>query len=75
MTDSEMEEIYESLATKIDAFGKEKSDIFLAKLALILSKKFTDLEGQGGLDDIGMNKTSLVDAINEEITRCDVRHT
>ena len=44
MTDSEMEEIYESLATKIDAFGKEKSDIFLAKLALILSKKFTDLE-------------------------------
>ena len=44
MTNSEMEEIYESLATKIDAFGKEKSDIFLAKLALILSKKFTDLE-------------------------------
>ena len=44
MTDSEMEEIYESLATKIDAFGKEKSDIFLAKLVLLLSKKFTDLE-------------------------------
>jgi len=39
-----MEEIYESLATKIDAFGKEKSDIFLAKLVLLLSKKFTDLE-------------------------------
>ena len=44
MTDSEMEEIYESLATKIDAFGKEKSDIFLAKLVLLLSKKFTNLE-------------------------------
>ena len=44
MTDSEMEEIYESLATKIDAFGKEKSDIFLAKLVLLLSKKFTKLE-------------------------------
>ena len=44
MTDSEMEEIYESLATKIDAIGKEKSDIFLAKLVLLLSKKFTDLE-------------------------------
>ena len=44
MTDSEMEAIYESLATKIDAFGKEKSDIFLAKLVLLLSKKFTDLE-------------------------------
>lgn len=44
MTNSEMEEIYESLATKIDAFGKEKSDIFLAKLTLLLSKKFTDLE-------------------------------
>ena len=43
MTDSEMEEIYESLATKIDAFGKEKSDIFLAKLVLLLSKKFTNL--------------------------------
>jgi len=39
-----MEEIYESLATKIDAIGKEKSDIFLAKLVLLLSKKFTDLE-------------------------------
>lgn len=44
MTDSEMEAIYESLATKIDAFGKEKSDIFLAKLVLLLSTKFTDLE-------------------------------
>ena len=44
MTDPEMEEIYESLATKIDALGKEKSDIFLAKLTLLLSKKFTDLE-------------------------------
>lgn len=44
MTDSEMEEIYESLARKIDKFGKEKSDIFLAKLALLLSKKFTDLD-------------------------------
>jgi hypothetical protein len=44
VTDSEMEEIYESLATKIDAIGKEKSDIFLAKLVLLLSKKFTDLE-------------------------------
>ena len=44
MKDSEMEAIYESLATKIDAFGKEKSDIFLAKLVLLLSKKFTDLE-------------------------------
>ena len=32
-----------------------------------IDKKFTDLEGQGGLDDIGMNKRSLVDAINEEI--------
>ena len=32
-----------------------------------IDKKFTDLEGQGGLDNIGMNKTSLVDAINEEI--------
>ena len=44
MTDPEMEESYESLATKIDAVGQEKSDIFLAKLALLLSKKFTDLE-------------------------------
>ena len=44
MTDLEMEEIYESLAKKIDKFGKEKSDIFLAKLVLLLSKKFTDLD-------------------------------
>jgi hypothetical protein len=39
MTDPEMEEIYESLATKIDALGKEKSDIFLAKLTLLSIKK------------------------------------
>ena len=44
MTDFEMEEIYECLAKKIDKFGKEKSDIFLAKLVLLLSKKFTDLD-------------------------------
>ena len=44
MTDFEMEEIYESLARKIDKFGKEKSDIFLSKLVLLLSKKFTDLD-------------------------------
>ena len=44
MTDFEMEEICESLARKIDEFGKEKSDVFLAKLVLLLSKKFTDLD-------------------------------
>ncbi|MBL6856280.1 MAG: hypothetical protein ISQ88_07890 [Rhodobacteraceae bacterium] len=44
MTDFEMEEIYESLARKIDKFEKEKSDIFLSKLVLLLSKKFTDLD-------------------------------
>ena len=44
MTDFEMEEIYESLARKIDEFGKERSDVFLAKLVLLLSKKFTDLD-------------------------------
>ena len=32
-----------------------------------IGKKFDDLEGQGGLDLVGMNKTSLVDAIAEEI--------
>ena len=32
-----------------------------------IGKKFDDLEGQGGLDLIGMNKTSLVAAINAEI--------
>ena len=44
MTDFEMEEIYESLARKIDKFGKEKSDIFLSKLVLLLSKNFIDLD-------------------------------
>lgn len=32
-----------------------------------IGNKFDDLEGQGGLDLVGMNKTSLVDAIAEEI--------
>lgn len=32
-----------------------------------IGKKFDDLEERGGLDLIGMNKQSLVDAINDEI--------
>ncbi len=44
MTNHEMEKIYESLARKIDHFGKQKSDIFLVKLVLLLSKKFKDLD-------------------------------
>ena len=44
MTNHEMEKIYESLARKIDHFGKQNSDIFLVKLVLLLSKKFKDLD-------------------------------
>ena len=44
MTNHEMEKIYESLARKIDHIGKQKSDIFLVKLVLLLSKKFKDLD-------------------------------
>ena len=44
MTNHEMEKIYESLAREIDHFGKQKSDIFLVKLVLLLSKKFKDLD-------------------------------
>ena len=44
MTNHEMEKIYESLARKIDQFGKQKSDIFLVKLVLLLSKKFKNLD-------------------------------
>jgi hypothetical protein len=42
MTPIDVERIYEALAEKLDAVGQEKSELFLAKLALLLSHDIGD---------------------------------
>lgn len=42
MTPNDVETIYEALAEKLDAVGREKSELFLAKLALLLSHEIGD---------------------------------
>lgn len=37
MTPTDVELVYDALAQKIDTVGPEKSELFLAKLALLLS--------------------------------------
>jgi len=42
MTPQQIERVYEALAEKLDAVGSEKSELFLAKLALLLSREIED---------------------------------
>ena len=42
MTQDDVERVYEALAAKIDVVGAEKSELFLAKLALLLSHELGD---------------------------------
>ena len=44
MTHQDLEKIYESLAQKIDEIGDGKSELFLAKLVLLLAHKYGDAE-------------------------------
>ena len=44
MTNNEMEKIYEILAIKIDEFGKDKSNIFFAKLVLLLANELNNFD-------------------------------
>ena len=44
MTKNEMEKKYEILAIKIDEFGKDKSNIFFAKLVLLLANELNDFD-------------------------------
>tara|TARA_B110000240_G_scaffold177302_1_gene205825 strand:+ start:348 stop:527 length:180 start_codon:yes stop_codon:yes gene_type:complete len=44
VTNNEMEKIYETLAIKIDEFGKDKSNIFFAKLVLLLANELNNFE-------------------------------
>ena len=44
MTNNEMEKIYETLAIKIDEFGKDKSNIFFAKLVLLLANELNNFD-------------------------------
>ena len=42
MTENKIEIVYESIANKIDNLGKEKANLFLAKLSLLLANKIED---------------------------------
>lgn len=44
MTPDNVEHVYDALAETIDRVGKEKSELFLAKLALLLSNEIGDVE-------------------------------
>lgn len=44
MTANDIESIYEAIATEIDRVGAEKSELFLAKLALLLAKETDDCD-------------------------------
>lgn len=43
MTQAEIEQVYEQLAQGIDAVGEGKSEIFLAKVALLLAQEVGDV--------------------------------
>jgi hypothetical protein len=43
MDQSDLETAYEALAQKIDSVGDEKTELYLAKLALLLAKEVGDL--------------------------------
>ncbi|WP_212524501.1 DUF2783 domain-containing protein [Actibacterium sp. MT2.3-13A] len=42
MTQAEIETVYDALAAAIDGAGAGKSELFLAKLALLLSRRLGD---------------------------------
>lgn len=44
MIHADLERTYESLALKIDQIGEQKSELFLAKLVLLLAQKNGNVE-------------------------------
>ena len=51
MNHADLEKTYESLARKIDELGEDKSELFLAKLVLLLANANGDaVEVQGFID-------------------------
>lgn len=44
MTPSQIEMIYEALATRLDAIGETKHDLYLAKLVLLLARDMGDVD-------------------------------
>ncbi len=44
MNHSALEDVYAALALKIDELGPENSELFLAKLALLLAQKNGDVD-------------------------------
>jgi len=42
MTPTDLERVYDTLAASLDSVGPDKSELFLAKLALLLSHEIDD---------------------------------
>lgn len=49
MTPTDIERVYEALAQTLDQVGEDKSELFLIKLALLLSNEIGDAESVLGL--------------------------
>lgn len=59
MTHTDLEALYSALALKIDAVGPTKSELFLAKLVLLLAQRNGDLaQVQASIDDAAKSLTS-----------------
>lgn len=61
MTPIDVERVYDGLAASIDAAGPEKSELFLAKLALLLSVELGDVARVLGLIDEAANHLDASD--------------
>ena len=61
MTPTDVERVYDALAEKIDAIGPAKSELFLAKLALLLAHD---------IDDVGRVLT-LIDEASSHLDASD----
>jgi hypothetical protein len=59
MNQADLEAVYSALALKIDEVGTEKSEVFLAKLVLLLAQKNGDLaQVQTCIDDAAKSLTT-----------------
>lgn len=61
MSPTEVERVYEALAETLDKVGAEKSELFLVKLALLLSNELKDTE----------NVLSLINAASDHLDAPD----
>jgi len=56
MNEADLEQVYEAVARKVDAVGAAQSELFLAKLVLLLAHRHGDVnEVQACVEDAAAN--------------------